>query len=85
MKRLLLYTFLLLVLPFSGRTQTVHIQNGATVYVNRGVTPGTVLQVAGSIQNLGTLTDNGQIQTTQDFTSSGSVNVLLGGTTMGTN
>lgn len=85
MKRVLLYAFILLIMPFAGKTQTFYIENGTTVYINRGATSGTVLQVTGAIQNLGTLTDNGQIQATQDFTSSGAVNVLLGGTTMGTN
>ena len=82
MKHLITAIFFYTMLTLNA--QTLYIQNGATVYVNGNNTSSTVLQVAGNIQNEGTLTDVGQIKTTQDFTNNGTLNIILSGTTLGT-
>jgi Secretion system C-terminal sorting domain len=77
---------LLLILPFIGKTQSLYVGSGATVYVNRNgsTTTTPILNVTGSIQNNGTLTDAGSISASSDFTNNSTLTVNIGGTTLGT-
>jgi hypothetical protein len=87
MKGFIQSLIVLLILPFTGKTQTLSIGSGATVYVNRNgsTTTTPILNVTGAVQNNGTLTDAGSIQMTGDFTNGGTLTVNIGGTTLGTN
>jgi hypothetical protein len=87
MKRFIqLVLIILLILPYSGKSQTLSISSGATVYVNRNgsTTTTPILNVTGAVQNNGTLTDAGSVQMTGDFTNGGTLTVNIGGTTLGT-
>lgn len=86
MKRFIQSLIVLLILPFTGKTQTLSIGSGATVYVNRNgsTTTTPILNVTGSVQNNGTLTDAGSVQMTADFTNGGTLTINIGGTTLGT-
>lgn len=78
---------ILLILPYTGKSQTLSIGSGATVYVNRNgsTTTTPILNVTGSIQNNGTLTDAGSVSASGDFTNNSTLTVNIGGTTLGTN
>jgi hypothetical protein len=77
----------LLVLPFRGKTQSLYIGSGATVYVNHNsiTTTTPILNVTGTLQNNGTLTDAGSISVSSNFTNNSNLTVNIGGTTLGTN
>jgi hypothetical protein len=66
--------------------QTLTIGSGATIYVNRNSSTSTtpMLYVSGAVQNNGTLTDAGSVQTTGNFTNNNTFTVNLGGSTLGT-
>ncbi len=87
MKRFIIQFIVFLILPFTGKTQSLYIGSGATVYVNRNSSTTTtpILNVTGSIQNNGTLTDAGSISASSDFTNSSTLTINIGGTTLGTN
>jgi Secretion system C-terminal sorting domain len=79
-KDCLLITFC--VLSLCANTQTLTIQSGATVYTNSSSSSST-LSVVGAIQNSGTMTLGGGITGTTDMTFNGTLNVPLGGSTIG--
>jgi hypothetical protein len=86
MKRFITYIIGCLIIPFIGKTQSLYVGSGATIYVNRNgsTTTTPILNVTGSIQNNGTLTDAGSISASSDFTNNSTLTVNIGGATLGT-
>ncbi len=87
MKRIIFILITILFLPILAKTQGLYISSGATVYVNRNGSSTTtpILNISGTLQNNGILTDAGSISTSSDFTNGSTLTVNIGGTTLGTN
>ncbi|MBL7813923.1 MAG: T9SS type A sorting domain-containing protein [Saprospiraceae bacterium] len=66
-------------------SQTLTIGNGATVHVNRNGsnTATPMIYVMGALQNDGTLSEAGSVQTTSSFTNNSVFTAHLGGATLG--